>query len=81
MRRNVAVLRVKDGFTLITTGLVSGTTEFTLISSEADLTKRLSEMSAQVRAQGDELEVTVEADEPDQAMRDAIDKAFLPTSS
>jgi len=77
MRRTVTVQRVTGGFALITTGVL-GTTEFNLIRNEAELTKRLSQMGAQMRAQGDELEVTVIEDETDHAMRDAINKALPP---
>jgi hypothetical protein len=78
MRRNITVQRVEGGFAVITTGVL-GTTEFNLIKNEAELSKWISKMRAQLRAQGDELEVTPVA-EVDRAMQDAIDKAVPPTS-
>jgi hypothetical protein len=74
MRRTITVQRVEGGFAVITTGVL-GTTEFNLIRNEAELTKWLAKMRAQLRTQGDELEVTP-VDEVDEAMRDAIDKAL-----
>jgi len=72
------VQRVEGGFAVITTGVL-GTTEFNLIRNEAELTNWIAKMRTQLRAQGDELEVTA-VDAVDQPMRDAIDKALPPTS-
>lgn len=76
MKREITIQRVKGGFALVTTGQM-GTTEFTLIHGEAELTQRLLDLGSQARAQGDELEVTVD-DEADAAMREAIAKAVPP---
>jgi len=78
MRRSITVQRVEGGFAVITTGVL-GTTEFNLIRNEAELTKWISKMRAQLRSQGDELEVTP-VDEIDRAMQDAIDKSLSPAS-
>ena len=70
--------RVEGGFAVITTGVL-GTTEFNLIRNEVELTNWIAKMHTQLRAQGDELEVTA-VDAVDQRMRDAIDKALPPIS-
>lgn len=80
MKREATVQRVKGGFALVTTGQMSGTTEFTLIRTEAELTRRLLDLSAQAKTQGDELHVTVE-DDADPAMREAIAKAVPPKAA
>jgi len=72
------VQRVEGGFAVITTGVL-GTTEFNLIRNEVELTNWIAKMHTQLRAQGDELEVTA-VDAVDQRMRDAIDKALPPIS-
>jgi hypothetical protein len=79
MKREITIQRVKGGFALVSTGQM-GTTEFTLIKGEVELTSRLQSLNSQAQAAGDELEVTVDED-ADAAMKEAIAKVVPPKAA